>query len=155
MHAVGAEPPYREHGAHRPPSPGKVIDTEAEPWETQYAMWCHLGPLIGGVVGAASQGIAFWVPLVIAIVLWRIKADESPFIDDHGRESVNFQISLFLLGLIAVLVGMATCGLGLIVTIPAVLILGLIGMIMGSVAGSRAEYFRYPACFRFLKGPRD
>jgi len=28
--------------------------------------------------------------------MWRIKHKESPFLDDHGREAVNFQLSLLL-----------------------------------------------------------
>jgi uncharacterized protein len=84
--------------------------------------------------------------------MWIARKQDSPFIDDHGREALNFQISLILMGLLAVVVGIALCGVGLVITIPAVALLGIIGTVMGAVAASKGEYFRYPATFRFLKG---
>lgn len=126
------------------------IDPDLEPWEKRYAMWIHLGPLIAGGVMYATNGIAFFMPTVVALVLWLVRRHDSPFIDDHGREAVNFQISLIVLWIVALIVGVLMCGLGVIVTMPLWLVLALAGMIMGSVAATKGQYFRYPACLRFL-----
>jgi uncharacterized Tic20 family protein len=79
--------------------------------------------------------------------MWLIKKDTSPFLDDHGRESVNFQISLLIY---MILGGVLTlCGVGFIIMV-AVPVLGLVGSIMAAVAANRGEYFRYPATIRLI-----
>ena len=53
------------------------------------------------------------IPVLPALVMWLIRKDDSPFLDDHGREAVNFQISLALIAAVAgllVVVGIAPKG---------------------------------------------
>lgn len=128
----------------------RVVDHAASPAERTYAMWIHLGGLIASFAAVATQGIGFWVPPVVVLTMWLIKRHESPFLDDHGREAMNFQISLLILFLIALVVGLMAFCVGVIFTTLAVYILGIIGMIMGSVAAGRGEFFRYPMCIRVL-----
>ncbi len=127
-----------------------VYDDYAEDWERMWALWCHLGPLIAGVGVLASSGVAFFVPALVALVLWLVKKDESPFVDDHGREAVNFQISLAILFVGTVVIGILTCGLGWFVAFPVWLALALIGMVRGALAAGSGRYYRYPACIRVL-----
>ena len=127
-----------------------VYDDAAEDWERSYAMWCHLGPLLAGIVMVATNGVGFFVPGLVALILWLVKRGDSPFVDDHGREAVNFQISIILLWFVAVAVGVLACGVGVLVTMPAWIALALIGMILGVVAAKDGRFFRYPACIRFL-----
>lgn len=94
--------------------------------EKQMAMFCHFGNLIGGFV----------VPLVI----WMMKKEESRFVDRHGKEALNFSISM----LIYVLV---TCGcLGLILA-P----FSIYWCIMAGLAANKGEYYQYPMTIRFIK----
>jgi uncharacterized Tic20 family protein len=116
-----------------------------------YAMWIHLGALLASFTGT---GI---LPLVVALVMWLVKKQDSAFIDDHGREAVNFQISLFLLlviGLVVIgILGFVTCGIGwalLAVWGLAIVGLGIVGTILAAMAANRGEYFRYPACIRLV-----
>lgn len=139
-HPMEAE--ARENGRH--------VDGAASAGERTYAMWIHLGALIAAVVGAAPHFLGFWAPALVVLVMWQARRHESPFLDDHGREAMNFQISLLILYALAWVVGMAALCVGWIVTVPAVLILGMVGLIMGAVAGSRGEYFRYPMCIRVI-----
>ena len=111
-----------------------------EPWELTYAAFTHLTLLAYLVVP---------IPVIGALVMWLIKKDESSFIDDHGREALNFQISLVVYMLLSVPVALVTCGLGALL-VPAVYVLGLVGMILAAVAANRGEYFRYPMCLRFV-----
>lgn len=116
-------------------------DPLAQPWEKNYCVGMHLTTLAAGV----------FVPVVPALIMWLVKRHDSPFIDDHGREVVNFQISLVLYGIIATIFTVATAGVGVVVSWPLVYILGLVGLIMGAVAAGHGRYFRYPACIRFIK----
>jgi len=101
-------------------------------------MAMHLS-LLASVIG---------VPLVPVIVLYLLKKDVSPFVADHGREAVNFQISLLIYALISLPL-FFICGLG-IVSMTATYVLGLVGMIFAAVAARSGRYYRYPACIRFL-----
>ena len=130
--------------------PQRLHDPDADRSERTYAMWIHLGALISWVLAAASQGIGFWIPTLVVGVMWTVRKKDSPFIDDHGREALNFQISLVLMTILAVVVGILLCGVGVVITVPAVFVLGLVGAIMGATAASKGQYFRYPATFRFF-----
>lgn len=132
------------------PGGGRVVDDAATGAERQYATWIHVGALIAMVVAAATHLVAFWAPPLVVLVMWLVRRHESPFLDDHGREAMNFQISLLILLLLAWVVGILMCGVGWLVTVPAVYVLGIIGLIMAAVAASKGQYFRYPMCIRLL-----
>lgn len=121
-----------------------------EPWEPNYAMWIHIASLISYAVAVLSSGVGFWVPIATAIVMWMVHKKDSEFLDDHGREAVNFQISILVMFLLAWPIGILMCGIGVMVTVPAVICLGVIGCILGAQAGKRGQIYRYPATIRFL-----
>jgi uncharacterized protein len=116
----------------------RLVDHDSAEWERLYSVFQHLTLLVH-------------VPVILvpAIVMWLIKKDASPFVDDHGRESINFQISLIIYYLIS-LVLVPVCYIGVPIMF-AVWALGIVGMIMGAMAAGRGEYYRYPMCIRFLK----
>jgi uncharacterized Tic20 family protein len=129
------------HSSDPTRSDGPLVDGQAQEWERTYAMFNHLSLLTFHVM----------LPVIPALVLWLVKRDRSPFVDDHGREAVNFQLSLVLYALVVVPVtGLLTCGVGALLWI-AVYALGVVGMILASVAANRGEYYRYPACVRFIR----
>ncbi len=103
--------------------------------DRKYAMAIHLTALLGVVVHLA---------LLVPLVLWLIRKDESAYVDDHGREMMN----VFLTGLVLVPVCVIT-----IIGIPVAIawaVATFIGFIRGAVAANRGEYFRYPMTIRFL-----
>ncbi len=130
VYAIGIEMPGTERT-------DRVADADLESWETTYAVFMHLTLLLASAV----------LPIVPVLIMWVIKRKDSPYIDDTGREVLNFQISLTLYMIASGL--LIFCGVGVLL-IPAVYVLGLVGMIMGSVAAGRGEYFRYPMTLRFL-----
>ncbi|MFI4897560.1 MAG: DUF4870 domain-containing protein [Phycisphaerales bacterium JB059] len=128
---------------------GRLIDPDATSDERTYALLAHLS-LLGHV-------IVPYFAIGIPIVMYLARKNQSPFIDDHTREALNFQITLVLYALvlpvIAGLIGVLTCGVGFILLVPAIIgpyVLGLIGMIMATMAANRGEFFRYPMNFRFI-----
>lgn len=117
--------------------------------EKTWAMFAHLG-LLGHLL--------LWIfGIAIPLIIWLAKRADSDFIDDHGREAVNFQITLIIysigLPILAALIGVLTCGVGLILILPAIIlpyVLGIVGMIQASIAANRGEFYRYPMTFRFI-----
>src|SRR5262249_15986671 len=96
------------------------------------AMVCHIGGIFG-----------FLVPLII----WLIKKDESRYIDHHGKEAVNFHITM--------LIGHIVAGITVCLTFgalnAAVYVVAIVFSILGGVAANRGEWYRYPISIRFIK----
>ena len=110
--------------------------------ERQWAMGCHL---------IALCGIVFPIPaanLLGPLILWLIKREDGAFIDDQGKESLNFQISLFLYALVCLF--LAVIAIGILLLIPLALF-GLVCVIIASIKASEGVAFRYPACIRLIK----
>ena len=89
----------------------------------------------------------FWIPVIPALIMWRMRRHESPFIDDHGREIVNFNLSMVIYGVVSALLTPTCIGW---VFVVALYIIGYIAAIMGAMAAGKGRYFRYPICLRFL-----
>ncbi|MCI0537462.1 MAG: DUF4870 domain-containing protein [Verrucomicrobiales bacterium] len=101
---------------------------------------CHLLALAGIVVPFGGNILG---PLVV----WLVKKDQVPSVDAHGKESMNFQISMTIYAAIAALSILAVIGVALL---PAVLITDLVLVIIASVKASNGEFYRYPLTIRFL-----
>lgn len=112
-------------------------EKEARTW----AMLCHLGGLGVYVIPTIGHILA---PLII----WLIKKDESPLVDDQGKESLNFQISLTIYAIIAGLLTLVVIGFILLIALG---IFDLIVVIIAAVKANSGEKYRYPLCIRFIK----
>ena len=128
------------------------IDEAATADERMFSTFMHLSLL-------AHMVIPF-VSILIPIVMYASKKNESAYIADHGRESINFQITMLLysiiLPIIAIPIGLLLFVVGVAITVPIAAlfpyVLGLIGMIIASIAANRGELYRYPMTIRFLTG---
>ncbi len=134
-----------QYADHRQPpvnERGRAYDPDATDDERTYAMFMHL-TLLGHIVLTL-------IAIIAPIIMWNIKKDESPFLDDHGREAVNFQISLIIYFILTLPIGIITCGIGFIIFPILLYVLGLIGMIQAAAAANRGEFYRYPMTMRFV-----
>ena len=95
--------------------------------------WC-IFPFFGNILG----------PLIV----WLMKKSESPSVDAHGKEALNFQISMSIWGLLAA----ATCIIFIgFVLAPAVVATAIILTVIGTVKASNGELYHYPLTIRFIK----
>ena len=138
----GETPAEQETSAEQPEtvqeSPGsKEVNKDARMW----AMICHLAGLAGLVVPVVGCIIG---PLIV----WQIKKEEFPFVDEQGKEAVNFQISMLIYGIVAGLLCFACVGF---VLLPAVAIFDLIFLLIAAVKANNGEHYRYPLTIRFIK----
>lgn len=72
--------------------------------ERGWAMFCHLSSLLWIPLAAIGLPIPF-ASIVLPLVVWAARRRESDFIDHHGRESLNFQLSMLLYGFVLLLIG--------------------------------------------------
>jgi uncharacterized Tic20 family protein len=110
--------------------------------ERMWAMFCHLIALAGYVVPIPFASV------VGPLVLWLIKKDGHPFVDDQGKEAVNFQISISIYVVVASLMIFILIGIPLVV---ALVIFHLVCVIIAAVKANEGVHYRYPLCIRFIK----
>jgi uncharacterized protein len=119
-----------------------------------WGVGAHLAGLGAGLATAAIFG---WVgPLIV----WLIKRDEHPFTDHHAKEALNFQLTVLvwlaagaLLTIPAVIVGVLTLGLGLLLIgaiVLAAVVAWFVFPIMAAIKASNGEGYRYPLTIRFV-----
>ena len=121
------------------PAGPPTLDKETRQANT-FAMLCHLSGL------ALFIGIPFG-NLIGPLVFWLIKKDEYEFVDDQGREALNFQITATLAMIASGILCMILIGLPLLF---AVLVAIAVMSIYGAVQASKGERYRYPFTIRLL-----
>lgn len=132
---MSTEPPVNPEIPEEQPSSGSNRD------ERNWGMACHLSAFAGLVIPYVGN---FLGPLIV----WLMKKDQYPFVNDQGKESLNFQISITIYLIVASLLLFAVIG---VVLLPAVAIFAIVEVIMASIKASEGIPFRYPLTIRFLK----
>lgn len=117
------------------------MELESTSEERNWAMVCHLAAF-SGYVGVPLG----WIlgPLVV----WLMKKDEFALVDDQGKEAINFQISLFIYYIPAIILVFFIIGIPILL---ALVIANIVFTIMAAVAANRGERYRYPITIRFVK----
>lgn len=100
-----------------------------------WAVFCHLSVLFG-------------VGLLLPLIVWLVKKDESPVVVAHAREALNFHISIYIYGFI--------CAVLILVCIGYFLLLGLalfalVCAILAAIEASRGGFFRYPLSIPLIR----
>jgi uncharacterized Tic20 family protein len=96
----------------------------------------HLGPLVAW----------FLAPLVI----WLVFRGRGAFLEDHAKESLNFQITVAIAGLALGVLSVVTLGIGALLYLPFGVAV-LVFMIFAAVKASQGEAYRYPLTLRLVK----
>lgn len=108
--------------------------------EKTWGMLCHLTALAGILI----TGIGF---VLGPLIVWLIKKDQYAFVNDQGKESLNFQISMLIYMIIAGLLVFILVGF---VLLPILLVLDVVYVVLASVAASEGKAYRYPFSIRFI-----
>jgi len=113
-----------------PEQPGVASDDKT------MALLCHL------------LGIFTW--FLGALIIWLIKKDQSRFIDHHGKEALNFQITVGIAYIAAGVITCLTLGIGSPLT-AIVWVVNLVFCILATVAANNGQLYRYPISIRLVK----
>ena len=96
--------------------------------------------------------IGFFVPvgghIVGPLVIWLARRGDSPELDEQGKESVNFQISMLIYNAAAALLCLIVIGFALLGVLH---ILNVVFVIIASIQASDGKVFRYPLSLRLMK----
>jgi uncharacterized protein len=92
--------------------------------------------------------LTFVFPLLAPLIIYLIKKDESSFVAYHAKESLNFQITLFIFGLIFFILIFIIIGLFLLWLEG---IIAVILVIVATIRAAEGKLYRYPFCMRLIK----
>ena len=136
-----------ENATAPPPVPTGTPSKE----ERQWAMFAHLSALAGGLLTSAIGGWGFFIgPLVI----WLMKKDTMPFVDDQAKEALNFNITISAIFLALWILTFVTLGIGALLTLPLMAIVGiaaLVFIVIAAIKSSDGVAYRYPFAIRMVK----
>ncbi len=124
------ENPYAAPGAARPLAPAD---------ERNWAVGAHLSGF-----AAAWVALGFLGPLVVLLAA----GERSPFVRRHAVEALNFNLSTLLYAVVSGVLVILLIGIPMLL---AVGLLYLVAVVLGAVAASRGEDYRYPLSIRFVK----
>ena len=117
-----------------PPTPSTSSDVRT------WCVLCHASALLGlffHVLGHLGG------PLIV----WLMKRGDSPEIDAHGKESLNFQISMLIYDAVAAILCIVLIGIPILI---ALWVLNTVFVIIASVKASEGKFYRYPITIRFI-----
>ena len=117
-----------------PPTPSTSSDVRT------WCVLCHASALLGlffHVLGHLGG------PLIV----WLMKRGDSPEIDAHGKESLNFQISMLIYDAVAAILCVVLIGIPILI---ALWVLNTVLVIIASVKASEGKFYRYPITIRFI-----
>ncbi len=116
------------------------MPTMDERQERNWGMGCHLAALAGFIIPFGN--------IIGPLVIWLIKRDESEFVNDQGKESLNFQITVTILAIVSAILIFVLIGIALLVFVA---VFSLVMIVMATVKASEGEKYRYPFNIRLIQ----
>ncbi|WP_185267934.1 DUF4870 domain-containing protein [Halopseudomonas xiamenensis] len=112
-------------------------DREARMW----AMIAHLAGFLGYFLPVIGS-------LIGPLIIWQLKRDLHPYVDEQGKEALNFQITVLIAALVCVLLMLVAVGFLLI---GVVIVGAVVLMIIAAIKANEGAPYRYPFCLRLIK----
>jgi uncharacterized protein len=106
-----------------------------------WCAFCHASALLGVLVHFPGH-------LLGPLIVWLVKRDESPEIDAHGKEALNFQISMLIYSAVAAVSCLVLIGF---VFLAILWVLNAVFVIIASIQASDGKFYRYPMTIRFIQ----
>lgn len=113
-----------------------VVDKEQRTW----AMLCHLSALAGFIIPMGS--------IIGPLIVWLVKKDEMPLVAEHGRKSLNFQITMLIAYIVCFILMFAVIG---VILLPIVAIFSFIMVVIGAIKTNDGKEFNYPFSLNLIK----
>ena len=106
----------------------------------QWAMFAHLAALAGFIIPFGS--------IVGPLLVWQLKKDVDPFVEQNGKEAVNFQITIAIAAMVCFMLMFVVIG---VLLFPVLVLIWLIFTIIAGVKANDGVAYRYPMTIRFIK----
>jgi len=114
-------------------------------------MFAHLSALLGAFV---TGWIGGWGWFLGPLIIWLVKKDTMPFVNDQAKEALNFNITIAIIFVILTILGFATLGVGFLLALPLMIIIGIVALvfiILAAIKANEGVAYRYPFALRLIK----
>lgn len=114
--------------------------------ERQWALFAHLAALAGFIVPFGN--------VIGPLVVWLVKREQMPLVNDQGREALNFNLTVCIVALVLIALTVMSFGIGIFVTGPLGAALAITWFVLTIIAGIRAnegQLYRYPFSWKLVK----
>jgi len=108
--------------------------------ERMWATIAHLSAFSGFVIPLGN--------VLGPLIIWLIKREDGPFVDQQGKEALNFAISVTLYAALSYLLVFVVIGIFLLLVLG---IFWIIVLIVAAVRANEGKAFRYPLSIRFIR----
>lgn len=125
-------------GAYDDPGFGKITDEQKN-----MALMCHMAALAGVVTAGLVNAMG-------PFLVWNAKKSLGPFVDVHGKESLNFQLTYLAPLLVLLILALVTYDWLFILVVALNIYLGVMAILAGMKAG-QGEMYQYPLTIRLFK----
>lgn len=102
---------------------------------------CHASALLGVFIHFPGH-------LLGPLIVWLVKRGDSPEIDSHGKEALNFQISMLIYNAVAAMFCLVLIGFFFLAILW---VLNAVFVIIASIQASEGKFYRYPFTIRFIQ----
>ena len=119
--------------------PGPSADEGPSAEEKQWGMIAHLSALVGFVIPFGT--------VIGPLIVWQMKKADMPFVDDQGKEALNFQITVAIAAFVCLLLGFILIGFLLL---PIVGIGAIVLTVIAGIKANEGEAYRYPVSWRII-----
>lgn len=148
-----SENPVDPNPASTPPPPpsGGHHPSGIESEQRQWAMFAHLSAIAGAIL---TSGVGGWGTFLGPLIIWLVKKDAMPFVDDQAKEALNFNITVAIVFFALWVLVFVTLGIGLVIAIPAWFVIGIAWLVFTIIAAIKANdgvAYRYPFSLRLVK----
>lgn len=113
-----------------------VADKEQRTW----AMFCHLSALAGLLFPFGS--------VIGPLIVWLVKKEEMPLVAEHGRKSLNFQLTMMIAYIVCFMLMFVVVG---VILLPLVALFSLIMVVVSAIKASDGKEVNYPLTIEFIK----
>lgn len=134
-----------------PPPPSQDHPSGIVAEQRQWAMFAHLSAILGAVL---TSGIGGWGTFLGPLIIWLLKKDTMPFVDDQAKEALNYNITVAIVFFALWVLVFITLGIGLLVAVPAWIVIGIAWLVFTIIAAIKSNdgiAYRYPFTMRLVK----
>lgn len=130
-----------------PMPPPEVVQPSVMPTheERQWALFAHLSALLGGLVTSHFLGLGC---LIGPLIIWLVKKDTMPFVDDQAKEALNFNITVAIAAMVCGVLMLVLIGF---VLLPLLALAWVVFIVIAAIKANEGEHYRYPLTLRLIK----
>ena len=107
--------------------------------ERTWALLCHISSFACFIFPVGN--------IIAPFIIWILKKDESSFVDDQGKEAINFQITMTIFFFISILLIFVVIGIPILF---GLIVFNIIITVIAAVRANEGEKYRYPVSLRFI-----